>query len=169
MPMDKTPIPKSQKAFEYKFKVFTIAYGALGLFVTIMIFNLSRSLNIDEFIDLLLATIVLLGLYLIFATSFWYQWQGTKYYITPHALIVKNRTKGLFPSYSEQIYTLNNISSANITKSGYAERNNYGDITLTLQPGNQQVILSDIDNPQTLSSNLSKSIGITTMREKSSI
>lgn len=164
--MEKIPIPKSQKAFEYRIIVFTASYIVLGLFVTVMIFNLSRALNFNEFMDLLVAGIFLIGIYLLFISTLWYQWQGAKYYLSPHALIIKQRTKGLLPSYSEQIYTLNNIVSAKISKSGYANKHNFGDITLFLNPGNQQVVLSDINAPENLSGKLSSSIGVTTMQQQ---
>jgi len=159
-------IQRSPKAFEYRLKMFSLSFVILGLFVVVMIFNLSRFINAHEILDVLFAGIIFCITYLVFASVLWYQWQGIKYFLTPHSLVVKQRTKGLFSNYVEEIYTLKSIRSARITQSGYAVKNNYGDITLFLSPGDHQVILKDIDKPDSLSTNLSRSIGITTMQNQ---
>ncbi len=162
-------ILRSPKAFEFRIKMFSISFVALGLLVTVMIFNLSRFINANEILDILVTGIIFCLVYLLFASALWYQWQGIKYFITPHSLIVKHKTKGLFSNYVEEIYTLKSIRSARITQSGYAAKNNYGDITLFVSPGEHQVILKDIDKPDSLSINLSRSIGITTMQNQETI
>lgn len=162
-------IQRSSKAFEYRLKMFSLTYIVLGLFVVIMIFNLSRFINANEILDVIVSGILFCIVYLVFASVLWYQWQGIKYFLTPHSLIVKQRTKGLFSNYVEEIYTLKSIRSARITQSGYAVKNHYGDITLFLSPGEQQVVLKDIDKPDSLSTNLSRSIGITTMQNQENV
>jgi hypothetical protein len=162
-------IIRSSKAFEYRLKMFSVSFIALGLLVIVMVFNLFRSINANEILDILFAGIIFCITYLIFVYVLWYQWQGIKYFLTPQSLIVKQKTKGLFSNYVEEIYTLKSITSAKITQSGYAQKNNYGDITLFLTPGDKQVVLKDIDKPDSLSTNLSRSIGITTMQNQEKV
>lgn len=164
---ERVQIPKSSKAFEFRLKMFTISYFALAIFVAIMIFNLSRSLNFNEFWDLIFTSILICGLYFLFATIMWYQWGGIKYYLTSHALIVKQRVGGMFASYTEEIYTLNTIRSAKISQSGYAQKNGYGDITVYIGNSEKEVVLKDVDRPAELSGKISRSIGVTTYQQHS--
>lgn len=163
---ERVEIPRSSVAFEFRLKVFSASFFALAILVTVLIFDLSRSINLSEILDVLFAGIVICVLYLLAIYVLWYQWQGTRYYLSQHALIVKQRTKGFFASYSEEIFTLKTIVSAKIMQSGYAQRYNYGDITVFMGNENTIVVLKDVDNPKNLSERLSSSIGVTTMQSQ---
>ena len=162
-------IKRNAKAFELRFKLFSAAFIGLSILIIFLTFNFSRTINLDEIIDILFTGIIFCCLYLISASLLWKQWQGIKYYITPNAIIVKRKIKGLFSNYVEEIYTLKNIKSARITQSHYAQKNNFGDIILFILHEDNQVVLQDIDQPQSLSTNISKSIGITTMQDHKTI
>lgn len=124
--------------------IVVVIVGLIASFLLTKMFSITQWTGITVQILVWALLIITWGLASLYS---WKTWNKKYYEVTDDAVIVYS--DGMWKTDTEEvIYRYESIISIRLTQSFWGKRYGYGDIRLTIPKIDQEIILSDIKNPQ---------------------
>lgn len=133
--------------------VFALAAGMLITWLVGFVFQWTPRL--EQFFTAL-AWILFLGGWGFISFKHWLGWKAVRYEISQHALIV--HAKAGFMGEAQQVYRYDSIISMRFFQGFWGRKFDYGDIYLSIPKVEQEIRLSDIEQPHTQIQDIQKYI-----------